>query len=130
LDALEKVEPEHVARGLRRLSRCAGATGISGGLAERRELSEQSSLDDLKRVNARRVASLISAALQIPKDFAGIEDDSSQALALDIFAQQLGLAFQTMEDFKNATQEDISPGHILYYLPHKEAKAMTLQRLN
>ena len=130
LEAAPHVETENFFQAMRRLALCAGHAGVIGGQAERRELSAESTLDDLKRINTKRTGSLFSAAILVPKDLAGIPDDSSQGLALDIFARELGLAFQAMNDFKSMGGKDIAPSHILYYLPAKEARSMILQRLN
>jgi geranylgeranyl diphosphate synthase, type II len=135
------VKDSNFILALRRLSQSVGPRGVIGGQAGEMLLNTGSTLDDLRQVHAKKTGAFFLAALLIPKDLAGISDDSSEGIALDIFARELGLAYQVLDDLEDfATQAqrhkqkeetvEIRPNHVLYYLPENEARSMTLQRLN
>jgi hypothetical protein len=117
------VESPFLLLGLHRLLRAIGTPSPAS-------LTAESTLDDLRQVQLQETGHLFAAAMLIPKDMMGIGDDGSQGLALDIFSKELSSAFRTLEDLEKQIPEEPSPQHILFYLPLKEVKSMTLQRLN
>jgi hypothetical protein len=130
LKAEPRVEPAFLVAGLHRLMRAVGPLGVIGSKAGEQAPHSESTLDELRQFQLKETGLLFATSLMVPKDLMGISDDSSQGLALDIFSKELSSAFRTLEDLERTTGEDVSPQHILYYLPLKEAKSMTLQRLN
>lgn len=131
------VKDPYFVQALRRLSASAGPRGVIGGQAAEMGLSTSSTLDDLRQAHEKKTGALFSAALLIPKDLMGISDDSSEGLAIDMFARELGLAHQVIDDLEDFSQKsrkeqktEITPNQILFYLAEQEARNMTLQRLN
>jgi geranylgeranyl pyrophosphate synthase len=129
LDAEPFIPAPHLIAGLRRFNWAIGPRGVCGGQAAEALLKENSKLEELSLVHAMKTGALFSAALLIPKDFAGIKDDSSPGLAIDLFARELGLAFQIADDLEDAEHEGVKPTSILHYLPKAEAQSSTLRRL-
>jgi geranylgeranyl diphosphate synthase, type II len=132
-----KVKDAYFIQALHRLIMSTGPRGIIGGQASELMLTTRSTLDELRKTHAKKTGALFSAALLIPKDLMGISDDSSEGLSIDMFAQELGQAYQVLDDLEDFEQKsvnekttEITPNHILFYLPQKEARNMTLQRLN
>jgi geranylgeranyl diphosphate synthase type II len=132
-----KVKDSHFISALRRLSMSMGPRGVIGGQAGEMLLNTGSSLDDLRQVHAKKTGALFLSALLIPKDLMGISDDSSEGIALDIFAREFGLAYQVLDDLEDFDKKklkeetvEIHPNRVLFYLPENEARSMTLQRLN
>jgi geranylgeranyl diphosphate synthase type II len=132
-----KVKDAYFIQGLHRLITSTGPRGIIGGQASELMLTTKSHLDDLRKTHAKKTGALFSAAFLIPKDLMGISDDSSEGLSIHMFAQELGQAFQVLEDLEDFERKslkeettEITPNHILFYLPQKEVRDMTLQRLN
>ena len=114
---------------LRRLCWAMGPKGVIGGQAAESRLAGNSSLEDLRAMHAMKTGALFSAALLIPKDLAGIDNDSSEGLSIHSFAQELGLAFQVADDFDDSSTEEADPTNILFFLSREGARSMTLQRL-
>jgi geranylgeranyl pyrophosphate synthase len=112
----------------KRLAASLGAKGTAGGEAREMLLTSESSLDQLRQMQAQKTGTLFSMALLIPKDFVGIADDSPEGLALEIFARELGLASQTLEDL-DRKPSDPSSSNIRFFLQDQDARDMTLQRL-
>lgn len=112
----------------KRLAASLGAKGTAGGEAREMLLTPESSLDQLRQMHAQKAGTLFSMALLIPKDFVGIADDSHEGLALEIFARELGLASQIIEDLDRKPSEPTST-NIRFFLQDQDARDMTLQRL-
>lgn len=88
---------ENVVRAIQTLSDCAGSLGMVGGqvldiMSEKRECTEQEVLD----IQIRKTGALIRAAC-ILGVIAGNGSDE-QIQAAEIFASELGLAFQIRDD--------------------------------
>jgi geranylgeranyl diphosphate synthase type II len=123
------VEGAFLHAGLRRLTWAMGPRGVIGGQAAESTLNSDSSIEDLEWMHAQKTGALFSAALLIPKDFAGIPDDSPAGKSIQQFAYRLGLAFQTADDLEDMSEKD-QPTHILFYLPAQEVYRKTIQDLN
>ncbi|MGZ3687039.1 MAG: polyprenyl synthetase family protein [Bdellovibrionota bacterium] len=128
LEAGPHVKPEALLSAIARLNWAAGARGVIAGQSGESTLKEDSRLEDLLRIHAQKTGALFSAALLMAKDLAGIDDESSQGMAIEIFARELGVAFQIADDLEDADGAP-QPTSILFYLPAKEARTMALQRL-
>jgi geranylgeranyl diphosphate synthase type II len=115
--------------GLKRFIWAAGPRGVIGGQASESLLGKHSSLEDLRQMHYQKTGTLFSAALLIPKDFAGISDDSEAGRTLISFAYELGVAFQIADDLEDANPKG-QPTHILFYISASEASQITLRNLN
>ncbi len=129
-----KVVAPRLLSGLKRFLWAAGPRGVIGGQASESLLGAHSSWNDLKKLHSQKTGALFSAALLIPKDFAGISDDSEQGRAIDSFAHELGLAFQIADDLEDTLQDSAShslhkPTSVLFYLSPLEASQKTLKSL-
>ena len=130
LDASEHVKPPLLLRGLSRFIWAMGPRGVTGGQAAEALLSPKSKLEDLSLMHAQKTGALFSASILIPMDFAGIKEDSSQGLALELFAKELGLSFQVVDDLDDEAEGvPANPNSILFYVDRKSAQANTLMRL-
>lgn len=129
LECRDSVSPQALTHGLSRLLWAAGPRGVAGGQALEESLTSQSTLEDLQRMHGLKTGALFSAALLIPKDLANIADDSAQGIAIDLFARELGLAFQVADDLEDAAAESTELTNILAYLSKSEAQSMMLGRL-
>ena len=130
LEASAHVAPENLVRALNRFSWAMGPRGVVGGQAAEGLLNEKSKLEDLITMHGQKTGALFMASLLIPKDLAGIADDSSQGLAIEVFARELGFAFQVVDDLDDATEEKPEPSSILHYLSPENARSSTLRRLD
>jgi geranylgeranyl pyrophosphate synthase len=111
-----------------RFAASLGAKGTAGGEAMEMLLTSESSLDQLRLMHTLKTGTRFLMALLVPKDLAGIADDSPEGLALEILARELGLAFQVLEDLERKPS-DPTPTNIRFFLQDQEARNMTLQRL-
>lgn len=128
MEAESHVPATHLLRAMRRLLWAAGPRGVIGGQAAESLITPHSGLEELRRMHAMKTGALFSAALLIPKDMAGLSDESSEGLALEMFAAELGLAFQAADDLEDAPAHP-DPVNILYFLSPAEARTLTTQRL-
>lgn len=128
LDAKPYVSADHLIQGLKRLSWAMGPRGVIGGQGFEPLLSADSPLSLLRQMHAQKTGALFSASLLIPMDLAGISQESSEGLAIDAFARELGLAFQVADDIDDA-EETHSPTSILHFMSVEEAKKMTRHSL-
>lgn len=122
-----QVEPQRLTQGLRELVKAMGPKGVIAGQAAESELTSKSTLDDLESMHRLKTGALFSAALLIPKCFAGISDESPAGRSLIQFADELGLAFQVADDLED--QEGSKPTSVLFYLSPEKASQRTIQRL-
>lgn len=122
-------QTSHILRALKRLLWASGARGVTGGQALEETLNQNSSLQNLQSMHALKTGALFSAALLIPMDLCGITEESPEGMAIDLFAQELGLAFQVADDLEDAASEATEVTNILAYLSKSEAQNMTLTRL-
>jgi geranylgeranyl pyrophosphate synthase len=128
------VAPDRLISGLKRLTWAMGPRGVIGGQAAESQLNSTSQLADLRQMHQQKTGALFSAAILIPKEFAGIRDDEPQGIALTRFAEELGLSFQVADDLEDALDttvknEALQPNSILYYLSPTEAAHITLKNL-
>jgi geranylgeranyl diphosphate synthase type II len=125
-----KVELPQLHRGLKTLIACLGPRGVIGGQAAELQLNSRSVLTDLERVHLHKTGALFTAALQIPKLFAGIRIGSPEDLAITGFAHALGLSFQAADDLEDAqSSSHINPQHILFYLSPAEVECRIKETL-
>jgi geranylgeranyl diphosphate synthase type II len=122
-----QVEPQRLLDGLRVLVWAMGPKGVIAGQAAESLLDSNSSLDDLESMHRLKTGALFSAALLIPKNFAGISDESSLGRALIQFADELGLAFQMADDLEDHEVSEATS--ILFYLSAEKASQRTIQKL-
>ena len=111
--------------GLRRFLWATGPRGVAGGQAAEALLNSQSTLTDLKKMHTLKTGVLFSAALLVPKDFAGILDTSSCGRSLIQFSEALGLAFQIVDDLEDAEKESARPTSILFYQNAEKTRTET-----
>lgn len=95
------------AHAVRILARAAGDCGMIGGqvmdlAGEERQLS----LDKLIKLHSLKTGALIRCAVALGCVAAGVDTGSQTALALDRYAQKIGLAFQVLDDVLDATQSE------------------------
>lgn len=129
LEAAPHVSAEALMAGLKRLLAALGPLGVIGGQAAEMLLTPASGFADLSAVFAGKTGALFSASLLVPKDLAGIADDSAEGIAIDLFARELGLAFQIADDLDDPEQAEPGPTHILHYLKRPEAEKLIRARL-
>lgn len=143
-----QIEADRLKMGLKRLTWAMGPRGVIGGQAAESLMGPGSRLEDLRWMHRQKTGALFSAALLIPKDFAGISDSSPAGQAILSFADLLGLSFQAADDLEDADQasdnskdtyqtsggfkdtEAHLPTSILYYLSRNEVISTTIQQLN
>ena len=131
LEAAPHVAPANLIRAVKRLTWAMGPRGVIAGQAAESQLSEKSTLDDLRKMHQGKTGALFTAALLMPADLAGIHASSPEGQALDRFAADLGSAFQVADDLEDAEQdrENRSIATILRYLSPAQAKLQTRQAL-
>lgn len=116
--------PNNALKALKRFNHAIAA--VMSGQAAEMTLTEGSSLKEMSLMHAQKTGALFSAAILIPMDLAGVEQDSPQGMALALFAAELGLAFQIADDLEDSTIEKVSPTSILHYMSAQEAQKTTL----
>lgn len=121
------LESSRVLAGLRRLVGATGPRGVIGGQASESLLTQNSALKDLRQMHAQKTGALFEAALLIPKDFAGIGDESPEGKSISLFSQTLGLAFQAADDLEDSF--DLGPTSILHHLSPTEVARQTLEQI-
>lgn len=123
--------PELIA-ALRRLAEALGPQGLCGGQSAELELGEKATRRDVEAVHRAKTGALFSAALLIPRDFAGVSPESTPGMALDLFARELGCAFQVADDLEDAPQpgdEASERGSILRFQSRSEAARDAIRRV-
>ena len=121
-EAGSQVEPSCFVAGLRRFLGALGPRGVIGGQAMELMMTEKSSLEQMRRMHEGKTGALFAAALVVPKDFAGVSDETSGGQAIVEFARELGLAFQTADDLEDAGGKDFAPANVLHYMSADEAR--------
>jgi len=142
LEARASADPAHVLDAMSVLTRAMGPEGVCGGQAAEGILGATATLDDLRKMHAQKTGALFSAALLMPRALAGLDPDSHPGRAIATFAEELGSAFQVVDDLEDAIQdkgvdgnklahapEDEAFASILRYLPFEAAREVTLERL-
>jgi geranylgeranyl diphosphate synthase type II len=136
-EAGQHVQPQKLLAALRRLNWAMGPHGVVGGQAAELEFSQNSTLQDLRQMHARKTGALFTAALLLPADLAGIDLSSNPGKSLVEFASALGLAFQVADDLDDILQDQtrvllhdqpqthVAPNNILFYLPVEDARMIT-----
>lgn len=136
LEAAPQFLQDRWSSALHRLIALSGARGVIGGQAAEMTLTGKSSLQELRHMHALKTGALFEAAILIPGDLAGIQQDAAKYSALANFAREFGLAFQAADDLDDAASEfDAATGtypatSILHHLPATEVRAHTLHSLN
>jgi len=128
------VEPSRLILGLKRLIWASGPRGVTGGQAAESGLSKDSTLEQLRQMHRQKTGALFIAALLIPKDLAGIPDESPEGQSILSFADELGLAFQVADDLEDLQDSSIEafqpePTSVLFFLKPEQARQRTLERL-
>jgi geranylgeranyl diphosphate synthase type II len=89
-------------RGLSRLIKSIGPSGVIGGQAYESLMNENSNLEDVLHMHRKKTGALFEAAVLIPLDFSNTSPDSKPGIALSNFAKELGLSFQLVDDLEDA----------------------------
>jgi geranylgeranyl diphosphate synthase type II len=129
LEAAPHYPPGRLMTALRRFSWAIGPSGVIGGQAAETLLDSSSRLEQVSQMFAQKTGALFAAAILIPMDLAGIAEDSSEGAAIDLFARELGFAFQVADDLEDELESEPGPTHILHYLSREGAITMTSQKL-
>jgi geranylgeranyl diphosphate synthase type II len=132
LEAQNFVDPRHLAAGMSRLLHAIGPQGVIGGQAAESLLTSHSTLEELHFMHARKTGALFEAALLIPKDLTGGYSDKNLPDELDLFAKELGSAFQVADDLDDAHQDakvGQPPTSILSYMSEEEARSTHFRQL-
>ena len=104
------VQPPIVAaRCCAELARAAGAVGMVGGQADdiSGELAD-SGLAGLERIHRRKTGAMLNISLRLGGLIASASDD--QLMALDRYGEQLGLAFQIVDDLLDVSGDEAVVG--------------------
>lgn len=96
-------------RGLSRLMKSIGPSGVIGGQAAESLLNKNSNLEDVLNMHRKKTGALFEAAILIPLDFSDTSSDSKPAVDLSNFAKELGLAFQLVDDLEDANNPKENP---------------------
>lgn len=128
-DAGKSVPASYLLEGVKRLNWAMGPRGVIGGQAAESLLHPGSSIEELRQMHAQKTGALFSAALLIPMDLAGIQEESQEGRLIRDFASELGLAFQVADDLEDAASDVGKPTSILFFLSPEEARKQTLQGL-
>jgi geranylgeranyl diphosphate synthase type II len=140
-DARQWVPADHVLRSLHRLTEAIGPLGMVGGQAAELLIGQKPTLESLYELHAGKTGALFQASLLMPKDLAGISDESPDGHSIHTFASELGIAFQVADDLDDAKQDlghptfdhfDGSmapPTSVLHYLKPAEASERSIRRL-
>ena len=129
LDAEPFVLPKNLLNAIRKLSEASGPRGVIGGQGLEETLGKSATIHDLRWMHAKKTGALFEAALLLPKALQGIPAQDPRGKAIDLFASELGLAFQVMDDLDDAATEGRDPTNILFYLSEAAARAQTLGSL-
>ncbi|MCM2324115.1 MAG: polyprenyl synthetase family protein [Oligoflexia bacterium] len=131
LDAAQHVDSARVLKALRRFAGATGPRGVIGGQAAESLLNRDSGLPALEQMHAQKTGALFRISLLAPMDLAGIEETCPQGAAIDLFARELGLAFQIADDLEDATATTAAqdPTSILFHRTAEEARDETIRRL-
>lgn len=120
LESAEWVGAQQVQAAIRRLAWILGPSGVAGGQALELELGGLAGPDyapsarspiqraDIERLHRAKTGYLFEAALLLPADLAGLTLESPQppiVERLSVFAHQLGLSFQVMDDLEDWAQD-------------------------
>lgn len=93
------------------LARAAGASGMVAGQAlDMAATGEHAGEAALARIHAHKTGALITAAVVLGGLAAGLDDAAEEARTLERFGDQLGLAFQIVDDLLDATGETATLG--------------------
>lgn len=136
LDAHAFVAPGNILAAVRRMSWAMGPRGVIGGQAAEAELMNRPDLKALTQMHRQKTGALFAASLLLPKDLAGIQGNEPKSQSIDRFADELGLAFQVMDDLDDITQDhDAKHGspdatNILHYMPEAQARTQFTERLH
>lgn len=107
-----------------------GPSGVIAGQALELSLTESMDLDELVRVQFLKTSAIFLASVLIPRDLAGISDDSQESRALTVFAESYGLAFQICDDLEDFKQDGSSQEkNILSLMGSAEAISLAHGRL-
>ena len=102
LSALNDLTPEVRVELVSMLSSVVGSEGLIGGqMGDLQNTGKSASLSDVERVNALKTGALFDFAVEGAAVVCGIEGSARRALK--DFSGELGLAFQLMDDVKDAT---------------------------
>ncbi len=128
------VEPLRLKAGLKRLVWAAGPRGVTGGQAAESDLSKDSTLEQLYQMHRQKTGALFIASVLIPKDLAGISDESAEGQSILSFADELGLGFQVADDLEDLQEESPEsfkpkPTSVLFFMSPEQARQQTLERL-
>ncbi|EAQ81287.1 polyprenyl synthetase family protein [Blastopirellula marina] len=102
-------DPLVAARSCRELAKAAGATALVGGQAD--DLNEQFGSGDvemLKAIHRRKTGAMICVSLRLGAIAAGADDQ--QVAQLNLYGEQIGLAFQIVDDLLDYAGDEAALG--------------------
>lgn len=129
LESASALSQDAFLKGFQRFLTAVGPHGVIGGQAAEMQLSIHSTLQDLEKMHAQKTGALFTASLLIPTDFKEIHSSEEGAIALKLFAKELGYAFQIADDLEDSQQDNGKPLNILFYMPKDQACHSALKRL-
>jgi len=105
---LDKVDPKKVLRVVAYVAKCVGSEGLVGGQIVDIEMEgsnrkgETASLETLEYIHAHKTAALLDAAVVCGALLGGAEEEDIERLTR--YSQDIGLAFQVIDDILDCTQ--------------------------
>jgi geranylgeranyl diphosphate synthase, type II len=100
----KSIAPERAIAVMSQLLKASGAEGMIGGQAYELTLEAGAGEQELLKLHAMKTMALIKSAVTLPAVWLGFSDSSFKALSL--YGENLGLAFQIMDDLKDTGSKD------------------------
>lgn len=103
------IPADAVAKAVSLLARAAGCAGMIAGQVQDLENENKTvSVDDLRRVDVLKTGELIRCACQLGCIAAGADDKKLEAAR--VYAENLGIAFQIVDDILDVTSDEATLG--------------------
>uniref|UniRef100_A0A6T7V5A6 Geranylgeranyl diphosphate synthase n=1 Tax=Pyramimonas obovata TaxID=1411642 RepID=A0A6T7V5A6_9CHLO len=102
---LDKVDPKVVLRVVAYVAKCVGSEGLVGGQIVDIEMEgahEEATLETLQYIHAHKTAALLDAAVVSGALLGGATEEDVERLTR--YSQNIGLAFQVIDDILDCTQ--------------------------
>lgn len=128
-EAGRQVERTCFTAGLRRFLAAVGPRGVIGGQSAELLMTQESTIEQMRQMHEGKTGALFAAALLVPKDFAGVSDETAAGQTIVDFARELGLAFQTADDLEDAGGKDFPPASVLHYMSAGAARKIASEGL-
>src|SRR5690606_4886569 len=103
------IAPALIVQATQALARAAGSQGMAGGQAiDLHSVGRALSRDELQTMHSRKTGAMLACSVALGGIVAGAS--SNTRLALDNYAQAIGLAFQVVDDILDVTADSASLG--------------------